>query len=124
MSTKNTSQKKYSSSVQTEKIKDHQKKELNAVSKICLCYTVSRRTFGACSYCLLYYRQISFLSLFVRLYFAQQGCRNVGTSLLHIWIAVVRLDTARALGLYIFYPIFEIHFYVFKEAFWENSFLM
>ena len=24
-------------------------------------------------------------------------------------------------GLYMYYPIFEIHFFVFKEFFWENS---
>ena len=26
-------------------------------------------------------------------------------------------------GLYIFYPIFEVYFFVFKEVFWENSVL-
>ena len=35
--------KKSSCSVQTEKVKDHQKKELNAISKICLCRTDSIR---------------------------------------------------------------------------------
>ena len=25
--------------------------------------------------------------------------------------------------LYIFYPIFEVYFFVFKEVFWENSVL-
>jgi hypothetical protein len=27
-------------------------------------------------------------------------------------------------GLYIFYPIFEVHFFVFKEVFSENSAFM
>ena len=37
--------KKSGSSVKTEKVKDHRKKEVNAFSKICLCYTDSNKSY-------------------------------------------------------------------------------
>ena len=42
----------------------------------------------------------------------------------NLWICVYRTRAIITRGLYIFNPIFEDHFFVFKESFPENSGLM
>ena len=42
----------------------------------------------------------------------------------HLWNFRYRLRAIISRGLYIFYPIFKDHFFVFKEVFSENSVLM
>ena len=40
-----------------------------------------------------------------------------------IYIFSYRMRAIITRGLYIFYPIFEVYFFVLKEVFWENSVL-
>ena len=40
------------------------------------------------------------------------------------WSAIYQIRAIITRGLYIYYPIFEVYFFVYKEVFSENSVLM